>query len=286
MSGADYNDAFVAALRRSMDSGGEDSLKRRSSELVKNREVARLFPGHSALWLQKELSKWRGKLDGDAPRFNGTLQSLQIYCTLMGLTPNDVLLPKSSYAGASRIEFLRFETIMDLAGEIRRQGRAMRHGCVLPVLYAPGRMTTVFLFLYPQKRAGVDTVFLRFGISEPDGYVDGDGADCSGGVATALDSSLHAVDLLHEEWDTRLSLAYRKICGEFDAVCGAAESQLDDAVNDFYDYMGDWADRHADEEDLLFSWYPPCRGRQSGLRSLDSLSAAVSGGAYTAGRER
>ena len=255
MRTGDYNDAFVAVLRRSINDEDGDLLKKRASELVKNREVTQMFPGRSALWLQKELSKWRGKLETEG-NFNGTLQSLQIYCALMGLTPNDVLLPRNRYTGLSRIEFLRYETILSFAGEIRRERRSMEQGCVLPVLYAPGRMTTVFLFLYPQKRAGTDTVFLRFGISEPDSYVDGDDTDCSGGVVTALDSSLHTVDLFHDDWDTKLRSAYQKIRSEFEAVSGAAESQLDDAVNEFYAYMGDWTDRHAGNGDPIFEWYP------------------------------
>lgn len=268
MRAVDYNDAFVAVLRRSIDGEDGDLLKKRASEVVKNREVTRLFPGRSALWLQKELSKWRSKLDSES--FNGTLHSLQIYCALTGLTPNDVLLPRDGYTGLSSIEFLRYETILSFVREIRAERKPMRQGCVLPVLYAPGRMTTVFLFLYPQKRAGADTVFLRFGISEPDGYVDADGTDCSGGVTTALDSSLHMVDIFYDDWEAKLQTAYRKIRGEFEAVSGT-ESQMDDAVNEFYAYMGDWTERYAGDGDPLFDWYPQKTRKASRGSGLDDM---------------
>ena len=51
MSG--YNAAFVAALRRDLHSQ-TGTVKRRAAELARNREVERLFPGHDAVWLQKE----------------------------------------------------------------------------------------------------------------------------------------------------------------------------------------------------------------------------------------
>ena len=168
---SDYNTAFVGALRRAMDGGDRDALiRKRSSELVKNREVERLFPGRDALWLQKELSKWRGKLKGDS--FNGTLKSLELYCTLMGVTPNDVLLSRERYAGQARMEFLEQETIVDMGRTIREERICLPHGVALPVLYAPERMTAVFLFLLPQRRAGRDAVIMRFAVSEPDGYAE------------------------------------------------------------------------------------------------------------------
>ena len=270
MSG--YNAAFVAALHHDMDSSG-DLLKSRAAELVRNREVERLFPGRSALWLQKELSKWRKKLAED--NFNGTLQSLQVYCTLMGSTPNDVLLPPGMYSGPGQVEFLCMDTILSIAETIREKHIIPRQGCALPVLYAPGRMTVVFLFLYPQRRAGKDTVIGRFGLSEPDGYADTDGSDCTGGIHTALDSSLYAADLFHEDWETRLRSAYEKIRGEFEAVCAMTDSPLEDAVNEFYVMMGGWTERHRNSTDLLFSWYPPEMPAKMRAGTLDSLSSTL-----------
>lgn len=268
MSAADYNGVFSATLRGALGHSAADyPLKRRVEELAKNHEVEKLFPGHSKLWLQKELSKWRAKLDREDARFCATLQSLQIYCTLTGQLPNDVLLPARSYAGPARVEFLSLATILEIAQELRRADTALAHGCALPVLYAPERMTAVFLFLYPQKRAGQDTVCMRFGISEPDSYVDMDG---SGGISTAPDSSYYIADLSRPEGMERLQEAYGKILGEFEAVCAASESQLGEAVRDFYALMGEWAQEK--REDLLFSWFPPAREAAAEKRSLDSLS--------------
>ena len=277
---SDFNAAFADALRRDMNVGAP--LRKTVSELVKNREVERLFPERDGLWLQKELSKWRGKLIDD--RFNGTLRSLQIYCTLRGVTPNDVLLPKGAYSGLSRIEFLGEETILSLAGTIREEGIVMPHGIALPVLFAPDRMTAVFLFLYPHRIARADTTFLRFGISEPDGFADEE--DGSGAVTTALDSSLYVTDLSRSDWEERLRRAYRKIRREFEGVCGAAESPLKDAVNEFYDRMGDWAVRQSKAENALFAWYPPARKTEKRRAALDDLSRELKGNASAAKRER
>ncbi len=267
MSG--YNAAFVTALRRDMD-GSEALLNRRAAELVRNREVPLLFPEHDALWLQKELSKWRGRLSNKS--FNGTLQSLQLYCTLMGITPNDVLLPENAYRGPGQVEFLSMETILGIAKTIREQHITPRQGCALPVLYAPERMTAVFLFLYPLRRAGEDTVIGRFGLSEPDGYADADGSDCTGGIHTALDSSLYAADLSLDNWETRLRDAYTKIRSEFEAVCATADAPLEDAVNEFYAMMGSWTEHQRNSTDLLFSWYPPRKRSHTLSGTLDSLS--------------
>ena len=270
MSG--YNAAFVSALCRDMD-GREALLTRRAAELVQNREVPQLFPGRDALWLQKELSKWRKKLSQES--FNGTLQSLQIYCTIMGITPNDVLLSGDAYRGPGQVEFLSLQTIIDIAKSISENNIVLRQGCALPVLYAPERMTAVFLFLYPLRRAGEDTVIARFGLSEPDGYADADGSDCTGGIHTALDSSLYAADLSLDNWETRLRDAYRKIRGEFEAVCAMVDSPLADAVNEFYAMMGSWTQQYSSKNDLLFSWYPPKEPQQTLSGKLDSLSGAL-----------
>lgn len=279
MSG--YNAAFVAALRRDMD-GGEARLNQQAAELVRNGEVSRLFPGRDALWLQKELSKWRSRLSSDT--FNGTLQSLQLYCTLAGVTPNDVLLSSRTYCGPGQVELLSAETVLSIGSELRRGHTVPGQGYALPVLCAPGRMTTVFLFLYPRRRSGEDTVIGRFGLSEPEGFADVDGSDCTGGVHTALDSSLYAADLFLDDWQDRLMSAYNKIRREFEAVCAAADSPLHDAANAFYTMMGDWTDRHRDGGDLLFSWYPPAPRRSTLSGTLDGLSAVVR--SHTAERER
>lgn len=285
MSGADYNGAFIAALRTALGSSAADyPLKSRVEELTRNNDVETLFPGRDKLWLQKELSKWRGKLGGGDARFCGTLQSLQLYCTLTGQLPNDVLLGAEKYAGPARVEFLRFETIRELADELRRSGAAPQHGCALPVLYAPEQMTAVFLFIYTQKKAGESSVCMRFAISEPDGYVDTDGGDCLGGISTAADSSYYTADLSRPEGSERLREAYVKIRGEFEAVCGAAESQLSDAVNEFYDLMGQWARR--EREDLLFSWFPPRSGPAAETNEPKKLSLVLDGmGLRTGARE-
>ena len=265
MSG--FNASFADALHRDMD-GSDAPLRKTVSELVKNREVERLFPERDGLWLQKELSKWRGKLSDD--RFNGTLRSLEIYCTLKGVTPNDVLLPKGTYSGLSRIEFLGGKTILSLAKTIRDEEIVIPHGLALSVLYAPDRMTAVFLFLYPRRSAGADTVFLRFGISEPEGFADEE--DGSGAITTALDSSLYVTDLSRSDWEDRLRRAYRKILGEFEGVCGAAESPLRDAVNEFYDRMGVWTTLQNPAEDALFAWYPPVKKPGKRPTALDELT--------------
>ncbi len=263
---SDYNAAFADALRRDMDCGGESHLRKRTSELVKNREVERLFPGRDALWLQKELSKWRGKLaDGS---FNGTLRSLQVYCMLMGVTPNDVLLPGERYTGPGRVELLREETIVALAEKLRSERIVIPHGMALPILYAPERMTAVFLFLLPQRHSGEDTVTMRFAVSEPEGYAEMDG---SGGIATAMDSSLYMTDLSQDDWETRLRRAYKKIRGEFDVACSSMELPLQDVVHEFYDLAGDWAEGG----DLLFAWYPPKRQKRARKNPLDSLDKTL-----------
>lgn len=284
MSAPDYNGAFTAALRAALGSSAANyPLKTKVDELTKNNEVEKLFPGRDKLWLQKELSKWRGKLGGEDARFSGTLQSLQLYCTLTGQLPNDVLLDARRYTGPARVEFLRFETILELAGEIRRSDALPRHGCTIPVLYAPEQMTAVFLFIYTQKKAGESAVCMRFGISEPDGYVDTDGGDCIGGISTATDSSYYIADLSRPEGMTRLREAYEKIRGEFEAVCGAAVSQLGDAVNEFYDFMGQWA--REEREDLLFSWYPPQRKAAAGENVPDKLDHVLGGMRMTTGMQ-
>ena len=277
---SDYNAAFSAALRRDLE-GRASPFRSHVSELVKNREVEKLFPGRDGLWLQKELSKWRGKLGDD--RFNGTLRSLQLYCTLKGITPNDVLLGGDVYSGPARIEFLGEETIAALGREIRENTVALPHGVALPVLYAPERMTAVFLFLYPHRRGGMDTVSLRFGISEPEGYAEEDG---TGGIATALDSTLYAADLSRNDWEERLRAAYRKIRDEFNAVCDAVEGPMQDAVNDFYRCVPDWAERGAGRGDLLFSWYPPPKMERKGKAGLDRIGLSTGKSPFSAERER
>lgn len=274
MSTAGYNEVFAASLRAALGHSPQDyPLKAAVEELTKNNEVARLFPGHDKLWLQKELSKWRGKLASES--FRGTLQSLELYCTLTGQKPNDVLLGEKRYAGPARVEFLSFQTILDLAEEVRSRKILPPHGCVLPVLYAPERMTAVFLFLYTQKKSGESAVCMRFGISEPDGYVDTDGGDCLGGISTATDSSYYIADLSHPEGVNRLREAYEKIRREFDAVCGAAESPLSDAVDEFYTMMGSWARK--EREDLLFSWYPPKKKAAAAGYVPDKLDHVLGG---------
>ena len=276
---SDYNTAFVDALRLAMDGGSRDALMRkRSAELVKNREVERLFPGRDALWLQKELSKWRGKIKGDT--FNGTLKSLELYCTLMGVTPNDVLLPRGEYTGQARMEFLGQETIVDMGRTIREESICLPHGIALPVLYAPERMTAIFLFLLPQRRAGRDTAIMRFAVSEPDGYAEEDGA---GGITTSLDSSLYMADLSMDDWESRLRSAYRKVFGEFEAAFGGVELPMEDVIHEFYDLMGDWSREGG--EDLLFTRYPPRKKKIARRASLDFLSGEA-GGIGIAGRER
>lgn len=276
MSALDYNERFSAALRSALgDSAANYPLKARVEEVTKNNEVEQLFPGHGKLWLQKELSKWRGKLGADGARFCATLQSLQIYCALTGQTPNDVLLPPRRYGGPAQVEFLTIDTIMELAHTLARGGASLHHACALPVLYAPERMTVVFLFLYPMKRAGRETVCMRFGISEPDDYTDADGA---GGISTAPDSSYYIADLSHPDGMERLREAYEKIRGEFEAVCAAAESQLGESVRDFYAMMGPWAQK--ERPDQIFSWFPPTRAETARRQSLDALSGA--GGFRTA----
>lgn len=251
---SDYNAAFVTALQRDM-CGRTDAVRKRAAELVHSREVDRLFPEHDAIWLQKELSKWRKRLSDES--FNGTLQSLQLYCTLMGSNPNDVLLPQGVYSGPKRVELLSWDTILDLAETIRKNRVILRQGFALPILYSPGRMTAVFLFLHSQRRGGTDAVILRFGLSEPEGYADAEGNDYTGGIQTALDSGHYAVELTLEDWETRLHGAYGKIVSEFEAVCAATEGPLEDALNDFYGVMGEWTDRNCECGELLFSWYPP-----------------------------
>ena len=275
---SDYSAAFADALRRDMN-GRESPFRRLVSELVKNHEVEQLFPGRDGLWLQKELSKWRGKLDDD--RFNGTLRSLQLYCTIKGITPNDVLLSDGAYSGPSRIEFLGEETILALARVIREKKAALSHGVSLPVLYAPERMTAVFLFLYPHRRAGVDTMTMRFGISEPEGYAEEDGM---GGIATALDSTLYTADLSRNDWEVRLLAAYRKIRGEFYAVCDGVESPLQDAVNDLYGSLPDWTECGAG--DLLFAWFPPPKKERRGKGDLGRLGLETGKFSFAAERER
>ena len=271
MSAGDYNEVFSGALRSALGTSGTDyPLKRRVEEITKNNEVEQLFPGHGKLWLQKELSKWRGKLAAEEPHFSATLQSLQIYCTLTGQTPNDVLLPSRRYSGPAQVEFLRFETIMELAHALANGASAPQHACAVPVLFAPERMTTVFLFLYPMKRAGRDTVCMRFGISEPDAYVDEDGI---GGISTAHDSSYYIADLSHPVGMVRLREAYEKIRDEFEGICAATESQLGETVRDFYAVMGSWAQE--EREDALFAWFPPARREPVRRQSLDSLSGTV-----------
>lgn len=274
---SDYNAAFAAVLRRDMG-GRESPFRRQVSELIKNHEVEHLFPGRNALWLQKELSKWRGRLEEE--RFNGTLRSLQLYCTIKGVTPNDVLLSDDSYSGPSRIEFLSEESIVTLAQEIREKNTVLPHGSALPVLYAPERMTAVFLFLHPHRRAGTDTVSLRFGISEPEGYAEEDGM---GGITTALDSTLYASDLSQSDWETRLRSAYRKIEGEFNAVCDGVESPMQEPLNELYHAVPEWAEHG---EDLLFTWFPVPKKKRSDKGSLDKLELDSRGFAFSAERER
>ena len=271
MSAGDYNGVFSVALRSALGNSGTDyPLKRRVEEITKNNEVEQLFPGRGKLWLQKELSKWRGKLMAEDPRFCATLQSLQIYCALTGQTPNDVLLPSRRYSGPAQVEFLRWETVVELAHALAQGAAAPRHACAVPVLYAPERMTAVFLFIYPMKRAGRDTVCMRFGISEPDAYVDAEGI---GGISTAHDSSYYIADLSHPEGMTRLREAYEKIRDEFEGICAATESQLGESVRDFYAMMGAWAQK--EREDQLFAWFPPSRRELVRRQSLDSLSGTV-----------
>lgn len=277
---SDYNAAFALALRRDMERSSP--FRKHVSELVKNREVEQLFPGRDGVWLQKELSKWRGRLSDES--FNGTLRSLQLYCTLKGITPNDVLLPSGTYFGPSRIEFLGEETIITLARSIREEEIALPQGMALPVLYAPEKMTAVFLFLHPHRRAGVDTVSLRFGISEPEGFAEEE--DGGGAITTALDSSLYVTDLSRNDWEERLRSAYRKIRGEFESVCDASESPLAEAVNDFYSLMRGWPARQDGEKDLLFAWYPPRKSDKVRRGSLDSLSVEARGMMSSAERER
>jgi len=278
---SDYNAAFADALRRDMGSRSSP-FRENVSQLVKNREVGQLFPGRDGLWLQKELSKWRGKLEHDS--FNGTLRSLQLYCTLKGVTPNDVLLPRGTYSGPSRVEFLGEETIVSLAKELRGSGAQLPQGWALPVLYAPERMTAVFIFLHPHRRSGADTVTLRFGISEPEGYAEEE--DGTGAITTALDSSLYVADLSRNDWETRLRQAYRKIRGEFEAVCGAVESPLEDAVNDFYSLVDSWATAQNGTEDLLFTWYPPPKKEKQKINALDRLSGEAHTPLFRTERER
>ena len=277
---SDYNAAFAAALRHDMD-GRESPFRRQVSELSKNHEVERLFPGRNALWLQKELSKWRGKLEEE--RFNGTLRSLQLYCTIKGVTPNDILLSADSYSGPSRIEFLGEESIVMLAQEICEKKVTLPHGIALPVLYAPERMTVVFLFLHPHRRAGMDTVSLRFGISEPDGYAEEDGM---GGITTALDSTLYASDLSQNDWETRLRAAYRKIEGEFNAVCDGVESPMQDSMNELYHSAPDWAEFGSANGERLFAWFPAPKKKRSGKGSLEQLGLDSRAFSFSAERER
>ena len=285
MSAPDYNAAFAAALRSSLGTSAADyPLKIRIEELTKNNEVERLFPGHGKLWLQKELSKWRSKLGSKDGHFYGTLQSLQLYCTLTGQLPNDVLLNTKKYSGPARVEFLRRETIIELAEELQRGNAVPEQGCALPVLYAPAQMTAVFLFIYPQRKPGSNAVCLRFGLSEPDGYVSIEGNDCLGGISTATDSSYYTADLSRPEGMTRLREAYDKIRGEFEAVCSAIETPLSEAVNDFYALMGPWTQRK--REDLLFTWYPPDRSLHDRRRSSSSLNDVLSRFGTEVERER
>jgi len=277
---SDYNAAFADALRRDMYRR-EAPFRRQVSELVKNHEVERLFPGRDGLWLQKELSKWRGKLEDD--RFNGTLRSLQLYCTIKGITPNDVLVSAGAYSGPSRIEFLGEESIIALAREIQENMTILDHGVALPVLYAPERMTAVFLFLYPHRRAGEDTVSLRFGISEPEGYAEEDGM---GGISTALDSTLYAADLSRNNWEERLCAAYRKICSEFNAVCDGVESPLQDALNDLYRSVPGWTECGEGRRDLLFAWFPPPKKERQMPHRLDQMSFGSSRFSFAAEKER
>lgn len=281
---AAYNERFAAALSNALGKTAADyPLKKRVDELVKNREVEQVFPGRDKLWLQKELSKWRGKLRSDGGKFCGTLQSLQLYCDLTGLMPNDVLLPAGTYVSPTQIEFLREETVYELAEQLAAGEHCVEQGCALPVLYAPGEMTAVFLFVYPVRSGGKQAVHMRFAISEPDGYVDFDGGECIGGISTAADSRYYTADLTHPEGLERLREAYRKIRGEFESVCSTRESPLKDAIHTFYDMMGSWA-RNA-REDLLFAWYPP-REETHQERSKERLGDVLSGHGFTAERER
>lgn len=285
MSASAYNERFAAALYEALGESASDyPLKQRVEELVKNREVEQLFPGRDKLWLQKELSKWRGKLHSDGKRFCGTLQSLQLYCALTGMQPNDVLLPADGSVSPARIEFLREETIYELAEELAEGRKRMEHGCALPVLYAPREMTAVFLFIYPVRKAGEETVFMRFAISEPDGYVEFDGGDCIGGISTAADSRYYTADLSHSEGMQRLREAYSKIRGEFESVCGTRESPLQDAIHAFYDMMGSWA--RNEREDLLFTWYPPREESTRKEQQKSSLGDMLGSHGFTTERER
>ncbi len=282
---AAYNERFAAALTAALGEKSSDyPLKQRVEELIKNREVEQVFPGRDKLWLQKELSKWRGKLRADGKKFCGTLQSLQLYCDLTGLRPNEVLLPAESYVSPSKIEFLQEETIYELAENLAGGEQQMEQGCALPVLYAPGEMTAVFLFIYPVRNAGQQAVHMRFAISEPDGYVDFDGSECTGGISTAADSRYYTADLSHPEGIDRLREAYRKIRGEFESVCSTRESPLKDAIHSFYDLMGSWV--RNEREDLLFSWYPPQEDTARQARGTESLGDVLSGYGFAAERER
>lgn len=285
MHGAEYNDRFAAVLHEALGQSAADyPLKRRVDELVRNREVEELFPGRGKLWLQKELSKWRSKLKDGEQNFCGTLQSLQLYCVLTGQQPNDVLLPAGQAVSPSRIEFLRSETIYEMAEEIVAGRMIPQQGCALPVLYAPGQMMTVFLFIYPVKKAGKESVCMRFAISEPDGYVDYDGADCIGGISTAADSLYYTADLYHPDGPSKLREAYEKIRAEFESMCGMQEGPLHEAIGEFYDMMGSWTAEK--REDLLFAWFPPRKERSYQGRTAVSLGDVLGQHGFKAERER
>lgn len=176
----EFNQTFIEYLK-----SAEYIEKKRRFLAADDDDISTFFPEKDKLWLHKELSKWKRRVDDNT--FHGTLQSLKILCRIAGKTPNEILLSNDDVFLSKSINLLSKEDINLLCMKIKENPNEFinvctKNGCLplqIPVFYSPKDFSITFFCIKYSKRNAtsplddLDACFLNYDYSMTDLIYEG-----------------------------------------------------------------------------------------------------------------
>jgi len=156
-----YNENFNDVLRKAFNNEPGGLFLKTKLNHMTNDQAVHLF-GADKRSLQRELNRWKIKLLSKKVGVAGTLKNLELFCSITGATPNDILLTSCS-AGLDRdindepayVDYLSLDSIKRIICYLREKKLKNAPEFILPIRYYPAECLCLFMGITQEETTSI-----------------------------------------------------------------------------------------------------------------------------------